>query len=43
MISSLHEVLSVSEDKKVDMRKAAMMLALKRVAEAHETRGLWSQ
>lgn len=43
MISSLHEVLSVSKDKGVDMRRAAMMLALKRVAEAHEARGLWPQ
>ena len=43
MINSLHEVLNLSKDKKVDMRKAAMMLALSRVAEAHEARGLWPQ
>lgn len=43
MIKSFYNVFNISKRSNVDMRTAAMMLALKRVAEAHEARGLWPQ
>jgi glutamate dehydrogenase (NAD(P)+) len=34
-------VLALSQDQKVSMRTAATMLGVRRVAEAHKTRGLY--
>jgi len=34
-------VLELSEDRKVTMRRAATILGVSRVAEAHQTRGLY--
>lgn len=41
MTRSFHEVLDLSLDRKVDMRLAANMLGVRRVAEATEARGLY--
>lgn len=41
MISSFTDVLQISEEKKVDMRTAAYMLAISRVAEATRLRGIY--
>jgi glutamate dehydrogenase (NAD(P)+) len=41
MVRSFREVLHTSQDKRVDMRTAAYILAVKRVAEASTTRGLY--
>jgi len=39
--NAFHEVLSMSQCEKVDMRMAAYMLAIKRVADAMEARGIF--
>ncbi len=41
MDNAFHEVLEVSQRKKVDMRNAAYRVALKRIASAMETRGIF--
>lgn len=41
MVDAFNSVLEVSKDKKVDMREAAYILALKKVAEALEIRGVY--
>ncbi len=41
MDKAFHEVLEVSQRQKVDMRNGAYMLALKRIADAMETRGIF--
>ena len=41
MIPAYHDVAKFSRDKMVDMRTAAYMIAIKRVAEAVETRGIY--
>lgn len=41
MVKSFKEVLEISEDKKLDMRTAATVLGVKRVAEAISVRGLY--
>lgn len=41
MRKAFHEVLSISEEKKIDMRTAAMVLGVKRVADAVSVRGLY--
>ncbi|CAG1064762.1 glutamate dehydrogenase (NAD(P)+) [uncultured bacterium] len=41
MKKAFHEVLSISNEKKIDMRTAAMVLGVKRVAEAVAVRGLY--
>ncbi len=41
MRKAFHEVLSISNEKNIDMRTAAMVLGVKRVAEAVAVRGLY--
>jgi glutamate dehydrogenase (NAD(P)+) len=41
MVRSFHEVYQLAQKKKVDMRKAAYMLAIERVAKAAEMRGIY--
>ncbi len=41
MKKAFHEVLSISREKNIDMRTAAMVLGVKRVAEAVSVRGLY--
>ncbi|HYV01797.1 MAG TPA: hypothetical protein VEM93_05600 [Actinomycetota bacterium] len=41
MEQSYADVLALSEEQKVPMRTAATMLGVRRVAEAHRTRGLY--
>ena len=41
MKKAFAEVLSISKEKKIDMRTAAMVLGVKRVADAIEVRGLY--
>ncbi len=41
MVNAFNNVLEVSKEKKVDMREAAYILALKKVAEALEIRGVY--
>ena len=41
MKKAFREVLSISKEKKIDMRTAAMVLGVKRVADAIEVRGLY--
>jgi glutamate dehydrogenase (NAD(P)+) len=41
MSQSYHEVKKVAQEKEVDMRKAAMILAVGRVADSLKTLGLW--
>lgn len=41
MVKSFKEVLDISEEKKVDLRTAAMLLGVERVASAVKTRGLY--
>lgn len=41
MSRSYHEVKRVAKEKEVDMRKAAMILAVSRVADSMKTLGLW--
>jgi len=41
MVDAFNSVLEVSKDKKVDMREAAYILALKKVVEALEIRGVY--
>jgi len=41
MESAFHEVLEMSQREKVDMRNAAYMLAIKRIADAMEARGIF--
>ena len=41
MVRSFHEVLAVSQEKKVDMRMAALVRAVSRVSEALHTRGIY--
>ena len=41
MKNAFHEVLEVSQCEKVDMRSAAYMLAIRRIAEAMEARGIF--
>ncbi|TKJ46314.1 glutamate dehydrogenase, partial [Candidatus Aerophobetes bacterium Ae_b3b] len=41
MTRAFHRVLDVSLQEKVDMRTAALMVAVKRVAEATRLRGLY--
>lgn len=38
---SFHEVLTISKKNKVDMRKAAMMVAVNKVVDAFQTKGIW--
>jgi len=41
MKRAFKEVAAISASRKIDMRTAAMVLGVKRVAEAIETRGLY--
>jgi len=41
MDNAFHEVLEMSQQEKVNMRNAAYMLAIKRIADAMETRGIF--
>ena len=41
MVTAFESVYKVSNEKEVDMRKAAMVLAVKRVADAVIARGIW--
>jgi len=41
MNNAFHEVLEISESEKVDMRDAACILAVKRIADTMETRGIF--
>jgi glutamate dehydrogenase/leucine dehydrogenase len=41
MDSAFQEVLAMSQCEKLDMRMAAYMLAIKRVADAMEARGIF--
>ncbi|MFW9943268.1 MAG: glutamate dehydrogenase, partial [Candidatus Thorarchaeota archaeon] len=41
MVDAFNSVLEVSKDKKVDMREAAYILALRKVTEALEIRGVY--
>ena len=41
MDNAFHEVLEMSQHKQVDMRDAAYMLAIKRIADTMETRGIF--
>ncbi|MCY3854200.1 MAG: Glu/Leu/Phe/Val dehydrogenase [Thaumarchaeota archaeon] len=41
IIQSFHEVLTISKKNKVDMRKAAMMVAVNKVVDAFQTKGIW--
>jgi len=41
MIEAFNDVYSLSESKKVDMRTAAYIMAISRVVEAMEIRGIW--
>lgn len=41
MESAFHEVLEMSQHQKVNMRKAAYLLAIKRIADAMEARGIF--
>jgi len=41
MVRSFEDVLHIAEEKKVDMRVAAYILAIQRVARAHELRGVY--
>ncbi|MGQ9683150.1 MAG: Glu/Leu/Phe/Val family dehydrogenase [Anaerolineae bacterium] len=41
MVRSFEDVLGISQEKKVDMRVAAYILAISRVARAHELRGVY--
>ena len=41
MVRSFEHVYEMAADKRVDMREAALMLAVRRVAEAMEIRGIY--
>ena len=41
MENTFHEVLGMSQREKVDMRNAAYMLAIKRITDAMEARGIF--
>ena len=41
MDNAFHEVLEMSQRQKVDMRNAAYMLAIRRIADAMEARGIF--
>jgi glutamate dehydrogenase (NAD(P)+) len=41
MVKAFKEVLAISKSRRVDMRRAAHVLAVGRVAEAQQIRGLW--
>jgi glutamate dehydrogenase (NAD(P)+) len=41
MTDIFNKVLSMSQEKKIDMRMAAWMLGISRIAEAQEIRGLY--
>lgn len=41
MHNAFHEVLEMSQQEKVNMRNAAYMLAIKRIADAMEARGIF--
>ena len=41
MVKAFHEVLKMSQDKNVDMRTAAYLVAVKRVSDAIMHRGIF--
>jgi glutamate dehydrogenase/leucine dehydrogenase len=41
MVKAFKEVLGVSKSRRIDMRLAAWVLGVGRVAEAQQIRGLW--
>jgi glutamate dehydrogenase (NAD(P)+) len=42
MVNSFHDVLELSKQHKVNMRTAAYMLAISRVAAVHRLRGIYA-